>query len=195
MESAVRFVLTHRRVLAATLAGLAVWAAVTAVTRSPDTREVLVAARDLGSGATVLRSDLETRRLPDSAVPAGLAASPEIVGRALAGPMRAGEVFTDRRVVDPRDLGRGRVLSTVEVSSATAELLRPGDAVDLLAVAEEGAAEPVAEAVEVVTVRSDPERETAVLGVAADPEVATLVARASVTARLAAVVVARHRAP
>lgn len=195
MESAVRFVLTHRRVLAATLTGLAVWAAVTAVTRSPDTREVLVAARDLGSGATVLRSDLETRRLPDSAVPAGLAASPEIVGRALAGPMRAGEVFTDRRVVDPRDLSRGRVLSTVEVSSATAELLRPGDAVDLLAVAEEGAAEPVAEAVEVVTVRSDPERETAVLGVAADPEVATLVARASVTARLAAVVVTRHRAP
>lgn len=195
MESALRFVLTHRRVLAATLAGLAVWAAVNAVTRSPDTREVLVAARDLGSGATVLRSDLETRRLPDGAVPAGLATSPEIVGRALAGPMRAGEVFTDRRVVDPRDLGRGRVLSTVEVSSATAELLRPGDAVDLLAVAEEGAAEPVAEAVEVVTVRSDPERETAVLGVAAAPEVSTRVARASVTAHLAAVVVTRHRAP
>lgn len=195
MEPAVRFVLTHRRVLAATLAGLAVWTAITAVTRSPDTREVLVAARDLGSGATVARSDLETRRLPDDVVPAGAAASPDVIGRALAGPMRAGEVFTDRRVVDPRDPGRGRVLSTVEVPSATGEMLRPGDAVDLLAVGEDGAAEPVAEAVEVITVRADSERETAVLSVATPPDTATGLARASVTSRLAAVVVTRHRAP
>ena len=193
MESAVRFVLTHRRVLAALLAGLAVWAAVAAVTRSPDTREVLVAARDLPGGSTVTRSDVRTQRLPLDGVPAGAIERPAAIGRALAGAMRSGEVFTDRRVVDPRDLGDGRVLATVEVPAATGDLLRPGDAVDLLAVDDEGRADPVAERVEVVTVRSDADRETAVLGVAATPEIATEIARASVTSRITAVVVGRRQ--
>ncbi|MET1132651.1 MAG: SAF domain-containing protein [Aeromicrobium sp.] len=193
MESVVRFVLTHRRVLAAALAGLAVWAAVAALTRTPDTREVLVAARDLAGGSTVARADVRVQRLPLDTVPAGSIDRPDAIGRALAGAMRAGEVFTDRRVVDPRDLGDGRVLASVEVPSATGDLLRPGDAVDLLAVGDEGRADPVAEAVEVVTVRSDVDRETAVLGVATAPGVATEVARASVTSRLTAVVVARQR--
>ncbi|SKB08134.1 SAF domain-containing protein [Aeromicrobium choanae] len=193
MESAVRFVLTHRRVLAAALAGLAAWAAIGAVTRSPDTREVLVAARDLGGGSTVTRADVRIQRLPRHTVPEGSIGRSDAIGRALAGAMRAGEVFTDRRVVDPRDLGEDRVLATVEVPSATGDLLRSGDAVDLLAVGDEGRAVPVAEAVEVITVRSDPDRETAVLGVAASPRVATEVARASVTSRLTAVVVGRQR--
>ncbi|MET0468140.1 MAG: SAF domain-containing protein [Aeromicrobium sp.] len=193
MESVVRFVLTHRRVLAAALAGLAVWAAVAALTRTPDTREVLVAARDLAGGSTVARADVRVQRLPLDTVPAGSIDRPDAIGRALSGAMRAGEVFTDRRVVDPRDLGDGRVLASVEVPSATGDLLRPGDAVDLLAVGDEGRADPVAEAVEVVTVRSDVDRETAVLGVATAPGVATEVARASVTSRLTAVVVARQR--
>jgi hypothetical protein len=84
------------------------------------------------------------------------------------------------------------VLATVEVPAATGELLRAGDAVDLLAVGDDGAAHPLAEAVEVVTVRTDADRETAVLGVAAAPHVATRVARASVTSRVAAVVVTRQ---
>ncbi|GAA3542942.1 hypothetical protein AFL01nite_10400 [Aeromicrobium flavum] len=192
MESVVRFVLTHRRVLAATLAGLAVWSAVTAVTHAPDTRAVVVAARDLGGGRIVSPADLDVRRLPESAVPAGAVEAADATGRALSGAMREGEIFTDRRVVDPRDLGRGRVLATVEVPAATGELLRAGDTVDLLAIGDDGTADRLAEAVELVTVRTDADRETAVLGVAAAPDVATRVARASVTSRMAAVVVARQ---
>jgi len=192
MESVARFVLTHRRVLAATLAGLAVWSAITAVTHSPDTRAVVVATRDLGGGTIVRAADLQARRIPDQSVPDGTVTAGDVTGRALSGAMRAGEIFTDRRVVDPRDLGDGRVLATVEVPAATGELLRAGDAVDLLAVGDEGEAHPVADGVEVVTVRTDAERETAVVGVAAAPAVATKVARASVTSRLAAVVVARQ---
>lgn len=192
MEPVVRFVLTHRRVLAALLAGLAVWSAVTAVTRSPDTREVLVAARDLPGGATVRDADVATRRLPRASVPDGVVDRPAVAGRSLSGAMRAGEVFTDRRVVDPRDLGEGRVLAIVEVSAATGELLRAGDAVDLLAVGDDGRTDTVAETLEVVTVRADRDREAAVLGVAAEPTEATAVARASMLSRLTAVVVARH---
>lgn len=192
MASLARFVLAHRRVIAALLTGLAVWSAITAVTRSPDTREVLVAARDLPSGSTVEPADLATRRVARHAAPAGLVRRPAIEGRTLAGAMRAGEVFTDRRVVDPRDVGAGRVLAIVEVAAATGALLRPGDAVDLVAVGEDGTGDTVAEAVEVVTVRTEPEREAAVLGVATAPRTATDVARASMTSRLAALVVPRH---
>lgn len=192
MESVVRFVLTHRRILAATLAGLAVWSAITAVTRSPDTRPVLVAARDLSGGAVIATRDLEQRRLPRGVVPDGTVGAEDLTGRAVAGAMRAGEVFTDRRVVDPRDLGQGRVLATVEVPVATGQLLRPGDAVDLLAIGEEGNARPIARAVEVVTIRTQRDRETSALGVAAESDVASEVARVAVTARLAAVVVPRH---
>lgn len=192
MASVARFVLAHRRVIAALLTGLAVWSAITAVTRSPDTREVVVAARDLPSGSTVDPADLAIRRVARDAVPTGLVRRGAIEGRTLAGAMRSGEVFTDRRVVDPRDVGAGRVLAVVEVAAATGALLRPGDAVDLVAVGEDGASDTVAEAVEVVTVRTDAEREAAVLGVAAAPRTATDVARASITSRLAAVVVPRH---
>jgi len=192
MEPVIRFVLTHRRVLAALLVGLSVWAAVTAVTRSPDTRAVVVAARDLPSGATVRAADLATRRLPRSALPTGALPAADVTGRALSGAVRAGEVLTDRRVVDPRDLGAGRVLAVVEVSAATGDLLRAGDAVDLVAVGEDGRTDTVAEGIEVVTVRTDRDRDAAVLGVAAVPGVATAVARASMTSQLAAVVVPRQ---
>lgn len=192
METVVRFVLLHRRVLAALLTGLAVWAALSAVTRSPDTREVHVAARDLASGSTVRAQDVTTRRLPRSALPDGLIEASLVRGRSLSGAMREGEVFTDRRVVDPRDVGAGRVLSVVEVSAASGDLVRPGDAVDLLAVGEDGRSARLAPAVDVVTVRVDPDRDAAVLGVAATPASATKIARATMTSRIAAVVVARQ---
>lgn len=192
MEPVARFVLTHRRVIAALLAGLAVWSAITAVTHSPGTREVVVASRDLDSGAAVARSDLEVRRLPHSAIPVGTVTASTITGRVLSGAMREGEIFTNRRVVDPRGLSADRVLAVVEVSAATGELLRTGDAVDLVAVSDDGAGETVAKALEVVTVRTDPERDAALIGVAAAPRVATVVARAAMTARLAAVVVPRQ---
>ena len=69
MESVARFVLLHRRIVVAVLAGLAVWSAITAITHAPDTREVMVAAHDLDSGSAVERSDLRVRRMPEATVP------------------------------------------------------------------------------------------------------------------------------
>lgn len=189
MESVVRFVLTHRRLLSAALVGLSVWAGVTAITHTPDTRPVLVAARDLANGDTVTTDDVETRRVPEAAVPAGTLTATDVTGRALSGAMRSGEVFTDRRVVDPRDLGPGRSLAVVEVAGATGDVMRAGDTVDILAVGE--SAEAIATSVEVVTVRVDEDRDAAVLGIVAPPRIAAALARASATSRLAAVVVAR----
>jgi Flp pilus assembly protein CpaB len=80
MESVIGFVLIHRRVIAATLAALAVWSGITAVTHSPDTRTVLVAARDLDGGRIVSRADLQVRRLPHAAVPTGTVGSQDVTG-------------------------------------------------------------------------------------------------------------------
>ncbi len=192
MEQAARFVLAHRRLIAAALVGLSVWAALTALDRSPTTRAVLVAAHDLPSGTQVRSADLASVRLPGTVVPDGTIDEADITGRSLSGGMRAGEVFTDRRVVDPRDLGGGDVLAVVEVAAATGEMLRAGDAVDVVAVDDDGAATTVLRAAEVVTVRTDETRDAAVLGLAATPEGATELARVSVTSRLSAVVTTRQ---
>lgn len=193
MHQAVLFVLTHRRVVAAVLVGLAVWAALTALTRDPDTRTVTVVARDLPGGTTLRSGDLRTADLPRDVVPAGTVGAGAAVGRILSGGVRSGEVVTDRRAVDPRDLGDGLVLAAVEVPASAGEVLRTGDAVDVLAVGDDGTADVVAENTAVVTIRTDPERETTVLGVGADRRTATELARVSVTSRLTAIV--RPRQP
>lgn len=191
MEQVARFVLAHRRLIAAGLVGLAVWSAITALTHEPGTRPVLVAADDLPGGRVLRAGDLSTRALPDDAVPIGALTDDEAVGRVLSGGMRAGEVVTDRRAIAPRDLGDGRVLAVVEVPAATGEVLRPGDRVDVLAVGDDGrAAATVAEGVELVTVRLRPDRDAAVLGIGADRDTAVDLARLSVTSRLNAVLAA-----
>lgn len=192
MQQAVLFVLAHRRIVAAVLVGLAVWSGLTALTRDPDTRDVTVVAHDLAGGTTLRASDLRSADLPRGAVPAGVMARDASVGRILSGGMRAGEVVTDRRAVDPRDLGNGLVLAAVEVPASAGEVLRTGDEVDVLAVGDDGAADVVAEGTEVVTIRTDAERETTVLGIGADRRTATELARVSVTSRLTAVVRTRQ---
>lgn len=97
---------------------------------------VMVAARDMDAGAHLTARDLRTSVVsspPDGAIDA---ASP-LAGRALASPVRRGEILTDVRLLDasgPRP-GAGRVAVPVHVSdAAVAELLRPGMHVAMVAV-------------------------------------------------------------
>lgn len=191
MDQVARFVLTHRRSLAAVLVALAVWSGLSALTNAPDTVLVPVAARDLPGGAALTARDVTHRHVPRESEPAGLLDDDQIHGRAVAGAMRRGEMFTDRRVVDPRNLGQGRVLAVAEVPSATGEILRPGDRVDLVAVGDDGETAAVATDVEVVTIRSASDRDAAVLAVAATPTAAAEVARVSVMSRITAVLSTR----
>lgn len=193
MESLARLLLTHRRLVVAALLALATWAGIEAVRHTPDTVAVPVAARDLAGGSTVADADVVTRHLPAHVVPDGVLTS-TFVDRSLAGPMRAGEVFTDARVVDPRDLPGGRVMAMIEVPPAAGELVRVGDLVDVLSVTEESSAETIAESVPVVTAHADPDRAAAVLGVAAAPSTASRLARAAVATRLTVVVATAHPA-
>lgn len=131
-----RRVLLHRRGLAALLLAAAVVAGLGSV-RAPAaaTSPVWVAARDLDGGTALARADLRRARLPAEAVPAGAVALADLVGSRLAGPVRAGEPLTDRRVLGARLLEDypGRAAVPVRLADpGVAGLLRPGERVDLM---------------------------------------------------------------
>lgn len=190
-----------RRLLAALCAGVAVLAAVKAVSPPPE-RTVLVwaAAHDLSGGSPLSAQDLRAVALPAATVPAGvLRAGTQVVGRLLAAPVRRGEPLTDVRLLGPALLTAlpepGLVAVPVRVAdgSAAAALVHPGDVVDVLAVGDpvSGRANPrpvtVASAVRVVSV---PARASVandgggLVVVAADRAQAAALAAASVGERL-----------
>ncbi|MGN0063235.1 MAG: Flp pilus assembly protein CpaB [Nocardioides sp.] len=153
-----RRVLAHRRLLAAGCALVAVLCGARAVTPAPPPSvAVAVAVRDLAAGTTVGPDDLTTVRLPADAVPDGLAASP--TGRVLAAPMRRGEPLTDVRLVSAQlTVGQpGATALPVRLPDAgMADLLAPGDVVDLLATdPRTGEARPVAHDVRVLAIPRD----------------------------------------
>lgn len=183
----------HRRLLAAACAGLAVLLAVTAARQPDDTVPVLVAADDLASGVVLARADVGTAHVPEAAVPDGaLRDVDEVAGLRVGGPMRAGEAFTDARLLTPGALdGRppDSVVSTVSVADpATLQGLRVGDRVDVVAVtpaADDGPrAQVVAEGLEVAALPRADDDGAAALSLVAARDTAIELARASLEARL-----------
>jgi Flp pilus assembly protein CpaB len=98
---------------------------------------VVVAAHDLGAAHTLTRGDLATAAWPRALLPAGTAARPGgLVGRRLAGPISAGEPVSARRLVGAgltAGQPRGTVAAAVRTDAGVAELIHPGDYVDVLA--------------------------------------------------------------
>lgn len=132
-----------RRAVAALLVMLA---GVLAVRGDPAaaTTDVVVAAHDLRPGQVLAEQDLSLVRRPVTGVPEGVVHTlAEVTGRTVAGAVRAGEPFTDVRVVGPSlaAAATGSSDSTavpVRLADAdVAELLRPGDEVDVLVVGED----------------------------------------------------------
>jgi Flp pilus assembly protein CpaB len=128
----------HRRGLAALAVGLAALSALSALRPAPPpTQTVAVAAHDLSSGTRLAADDVRTAELPPGAVPDGTYLPAEVpLGRLVAAPVRRGEPLTDARVVGPglaAGLPGGQVLTSVPVATATTLLVRPGDAVDVVA--------------------------------------------------------------
>ena len=130
--------LLARRIAAA---GLVVLAGVAALRPDPDGERasVVVAAHDLSPGAALSTDDLllEKRLMPT--IPDGAQSDIDtVVGSTLAGPARRGEVLTDVRLLGRRlaesAAGPGaRIVPVHPVDSALADLVRPGDVVDVVA--------------------------------------------------------------
>jgi Flp pilus assembly protein CpaB len=101
-------------------------------------RPVVVAARGLPAGHVLTDADLRVARWPPALVPAkAYSARSEALHQRLAGPVESGEVLSPARMLGrslTTGLPGGTVAVAVEVSDPhAAQLVHPGDRVDLLA--------------------------------------------------------------
>ncbi|MEP7055799.1 MAG: SAF domain-containing protein [Actinomycetota bacterium] len=142
-RSAARLLDRHRRLVAALCAAAAVGAMLSVLAPKPaPTETVLTASTDLAAGHALTLRDLRTLALPPAAVPAGaLRPGADVIGRAIALPVRRGEVLTDVRLAGSALLTAvttgGLVGTPVRIADAAAvALLRAGDHVDVLGATE-----------------------------------------------------------
>ncbi|MDQ7805180.1 SAF domain-containing protein [Amycolatopsis sp. A133] len=111
--------------------------------RGAPTTPTVVAAHDLPSGAILRAADVRLAEFPDDARPSGVLNSPGSVdGQVLAGAVRAGEPLTDVRLATvPARGDPGSATVPVRLAdAAVAELLRPGQRVDVVTALEPEAA-------------------------------------------------------
>jgi pilus assembly protein CpaB len=165
----------------------------------PETRAVVVAARDLAPGTLLTTADLTVARYPPDLVAESTAGEPaDLLGRVLAAPLRNREPVTDVRLVGAgltATLPAGEVAAPVRLADlAVASLVRAGDRVDVLATAPDATeAELIAErALVLVASSADPDdaagdaATAGLLLLAVDEETAAQLAAASSRATLTA---------
>lgn len=189
-----RFILLHRRVLAAAFAGLAVLFALGALKPTGDLARVVVARHDLAAGSLLAADDLRVVSLATATRPShSWAGTAQLLGRRVAAPLRRGEPLTDFRLLEPGLLagyGNGLVLSTIRLGEATGLTgLRVGDHVDVVGSTPQGPTSTVvAHRAEVASLpRSD--NGEAALTLAVSKQAALQLATAAVHTRLSIVVV------
>ncbi|HEX6197951.1 MAG TPA: SAF domain-containing protein [Jiangellaceae bacterium] len=198
-----RTVTWHRRLVAGGLAAGAVALTIHALEPSPEPGvPVVTAANDLPGSTLLQEDDLAVTHVPDDAVPDGAVSSlSDLAGQQISGPVRAGEIFTDVRLVGRSLLdGWGPDLAAVPVriaDPAAVRLARPGDVIDIIAadVSGAGGAHVLAAGVPVLAVPSGSDAgmpaDGALLVVAATPAQVRELAGASVTSRLSIALTSR----
>lgn len=170
----------HRRLLAALLAGLAAYFALTALTQSDDTVRVVAAARTIEGGRTLGAADLIFLELPRAAVPAGaLTEVDQAVGQAVIVQVPARAVLTASSLSSSEGLvAPGRVALPVGLSdSAPVGLVRPGDRIDLLGTGGSGSIEVLVSGTRVIAL---PQVDSGLLG-SGSPVILVDVSRAEAT--------------
>ena len=149
----------YRRVCAALLAGLAVWAALSVLRPpGPATTTAVVASRALQGGQTVTTDDVSLRQIPLDAAPADFLSNPQqALGRPLTVSLPAGAVFLPASVVTREALAApGLSVLPVTLTSTAVGLIEVGDRIDLLGADAESDAVLLASAARVVAVLSRP---------------------------------------
>lgn len=142
----------HRRGVAAVLAGVSVFAALSAVAGkdTSDLVTVVVASRLVPAGSTVTDTDVRPARMPRQAVPDGaLSQTRDAIGKVAGSGLRAGQILTDLALVGGTTTDGTVVLSVKLANPELAALAPPGTRVTLYATT---SAQPVASHVLVVAV-------------------------------------------
>lgn len=133
-----------RRVCAGALLIIAALAAISAG-RNDELTSVVVAERDLTPGSRLTSADVAIREVNPAMIPTGVLTDPSMLtDSTVTGPVRKGEIFTDTRVLSsrlPMDLlarDDARLVPVKLSDTATLDLLREGDVVDVLSIDESG---------------------------------------------------------
>lgn len=125
----------HRRTFAALLAGVAVYAGLTALTHPEgDLSWAVIAVRPVGGGQLITSSDIDLVQIPSAALPEGVITDPNaVVGRTAVAPIPRRAAVTASDLLSGGSLvGVGRVALPVTLDSAAAGLLRVGDTIDII---------------------------------------------------------------
>jgi len=149
-EKIINLIRWHRRGVAAVLAGVVVFASLSAVTAkdSSDLVTVVVASRLVAAGSTVTDSDVKLARMPPQAVPEGvITQAQDAVGKVAGTGIRAGQILTDLTLVGGTETDGTVVLSVRLDNPELASLAPPGTRVTLYTTT---SAQPVASHVLVV---------------------------------------------
>jgi Flp pilus assembly protein CpaB len=133
-----RFIRRYRRSIAFLLAFLGVLIALSSLRERPQTWSATVVATDLPAGHVLAPGDLRTAEAPVALRPTNaLTPADAAVGRVLAGPVAAGELLVEHRLVGPSLLDGsppGHVAMPIKLDDpAESTFLRPGDIVDVMA--------------------------------------------------------------
>lgn len=131
-----RFVLWHRRSLAAIAAALCVLTVTSALApASPAGAPVVVALRSIPAGATITADDVTTRAVPPGLVPAQpLTSVDAAIGDTAAVALEAGTIVGRSFLLDAAPVPAGMRLVPVRLPDADlARLLRTGDRVSVVA--------------------------------------------------------------
>lgn len=142
----------HRRGLAAVLAGVVVFAGLSAVTHTDaaDLVTVVATTRLVAAGSTVIEDDVKLARMPSQAVPGGaLTRAQDAIGKVAGTGIRPGQILTDLTLVGGATSDGSVVLSVKLDNPELAALAPPGTRVTLFATT---SAEPVASHVLVVAI-------------------------------------------
>lgn len=137
---------THRRLVAALLAGCAALIAVSIVRpEPPETTAIVVARHSLAAGHVITDSDVSIAQWPTAiGAPPTARAISDVQGRTTAGPVGAGEPLSQARLVGPGLLELVTLTGAADAShlvaapirladAGQAALIRPGDTVDVIA--------------------------------------------------------------
>ena len=142
LASARRFIGSHRRAIAAAIAGLGTFVLVTQLTPAvPDAIPVVVALHDLSPGDILGAADVAVRELPAAGVPEGAGlTTDDVVGQTLAAGVSANTVLQPGLLASADRAGPGRALVPVRIpDEQLLQLLTPGTLVGLVSTTEAGA--------------------------------------------------------
>lgn len=142
-----RFILWHRRGIAALAAAVCIFAVVSALTpASHGGRDVVVVVRAVAAGSTVTSDDLSVQKIPDEVIPDNALNSVDAaIGKVAVVPLTPATVVTSAYLLGANSAPTGTRQVPIRVPDADlVTLLRVGDRVSVVAPSSEGGSRVIA---------------------------------------------------